>query len=93
MGYVCDQDHALLDCRLDLSEEWIRDELRRQAYHVPPEIRYQTRQAQCLDMLDAWRAQVPHGWVTGDDEFGRHTRFRRELRGRFKIIKQMFSMP
>ena len=33
-------------------------------------------------MLDAWGDQVPHGWVTGDDELGRHTRFRRELRER-----------
>ncbi len=33
-------------------------------------------------MLDLWGAQVPHGWVTGDDELGRHTRFRHELRER-----------
>jgi hypothetical protein len=33
-------------------------------------------------MLDAWRDQVPHGWVTGDDELGRHTRFRHALRER-----------
>jgi hypothetical protein len=33
-------------------------------------------------MLDAWGAQVPHGWVTGDDELGRHTRFRDALRAR-----------
>ena len=33
-------------------------------------------------MLDAWGAQVPHGWVTGDDELGRHTGFRRQLRHR-----------
>ena len=33
-------------------------------------------------MLDAWGDQVPHSWVTGDDELGRHTRFRRELRER-----------
>jgi len=45
-------------------------------------VRYQTRQAQCLEMLDAWGAQVPHSWVTGDDELGRHTRFRGELRQR-----------
>jgi hypothetical protein len=36
-------------------------------------VRYQTRHAQCLEMLDAWGEQVPHGWVTGDDELGRHT--------------------
>jgi SRSO17 transposase len=33
-------------------------------------------------MLDAWGEQVPHGWVTGDDELGRHTRFRQDLRER-----------
>jgi SRSO17 transposase len=33
-------------------------------------------------MLDVWGEQVPHGWVTGDDELGRHTRFRQALRKR-----------
>src|SRR5882672_4809180 len=82
MGYVSRQDHALLDFRLSLPEEWTRDERRRQACHVPPEVRYHTRQEQCVEMLDAWRDQVPHGWVTGDDELGRHTRFRHALRER-----------
>ena len=82
MGYVSTQDHALLDFRLSLPEDWARDEQRRQACHVPPEVRYQTRQEQCLEMLDAWGEQVPHGWVTGDDELGRHTRFRQALRER-----------
>ena len=82
MGYVSRHDHALLDFRLSLPEEWARDEQRRQACHVPKEVQYQTRQAQCLEMLDQWRAQVPHSWVTGDDELGRHTRFRKELRKR-----------
>jgi hypothetical protein len=33
-------------------------------------------------MLEAWGEQVPHGWVTGDDALGRHTRFRQDLRER-----------
>ena len=82
MGYVSRHDHALLDFRLSLPEEWARDEPRRQECHVPPEVRYHTRQEQCLEMLDAWGEQVPHGWVTGDDELGRHTGFRRQLRHR-----------
>lgn len=82
MGYVSEQDHALLDFRLSLPQEWARDEQRRQECHVPSEVRYQTRQEQCLEMLDEWGEQVPHGWVTGDDELGRHTRFRGELRDR-----------
>src|SRR5216683_2004658 len=82
MGYVSRHDHALLDFRLSLPEEWTRDERRRQECHVPTEVRYHTRQEQCVEMLDAWRDHVPHGWVTGDDELGRHTRFRHELRER-----------
>jgi len=82
LGDVCDHEHALLDFRLSLPEEWARDEQRRQACHVPPAIRYQTRQEQCVEMLDMWGDRVPHGWVTGEDEFGRHTRFRQELRER-----------
>jgi SRSO17 transposase len=82
MAYVSCHDHALLDFRLSLPEEWARDEQRRQACHVPPEVRYHTRQEQCIEMLDLWGEQIPHGWVTGDDELGRHTRFRHELRER-----------
>ena len=82
MGYVSRHDHALLDFRLSLPEEWARDAQRRAECHVPPEVRYHTRHEQCLEMLDAWGEQVPHGWVTGDDELGRHTRFRQQLRER-----------
>lgn len=82
MGYVSGQEHALLDFRLSLPQEWARDEQRRQECHVPKEVRYQTRHEQCLEMLDQWGEQVPHRWVTGDDELGRHTRFRHDLRER-----------
>src|SRR6266699_2845053 len=41
-----------------------------------------TRHEPCVEMLDAWGNQVPHGWRTGDDELGRHTRFRHDLRER-----------
>jgi SRSO17 transposase len=82
MGYVSRHDHALLDFRLSLPEEWAWDEQRRQACHVPEAVSYRTRHEQCLEMLDLWGAQVPHGWVTGDDELGRHTRFRQALRER-----------
>jgi len=82
MGYVSRHDHALLDFRLALPEDWARDEQRRAECHVPPEVRYHTRHEQCLEMLDEWGEQVPQGWVTGDEELGRHTRFRGELRER-----------
>ncbi len=82
MGYVSRHDHALLDFRLSLPQDWARDAPRRQACHVPEDVRYHTRHEQCLEMLEAWGDQVPHGWVTGDDELGRHTQFRHELRAR-----------
>jgi SRSO17 transposase len=82
MGYVSRYDHALLDFRLSLPQDWARDAQRREQCHIPPEVRYHTRHEQCLEMLDAWREQVPHGWVTGDEELGRYTWFRSELRAR-----------
>jgi SRSO17 transposase len=82
MGYVSRDDHALLDFRLSLPQDWARDQQRRQACHVPEDVSYRTRHDQCLEMLDMWKDQVPHGWVTGDDELGRHTQFRGELRQR-----------
>src|SRR5215468_1916013 len=91
MGYVSRHDHALLDFRLSLPQDWTRDEQRRAECHVPLEGRYHTRHEQCLEMLDAWGAQVPHGWVTGDDELGRHTRFRSELRARGE--RYMLGVP
>jgi SRSO17 transposase len=47
MGYVSEDDHALLDFRLSLPQEWAHDEPRRHACHVPLEVRYHTRQEQC----------------------------------------------
>ena len=91
MGYVSRGDHALLDFRLYLPEDWARDQQRRHACHVPEEVHYRTRYDQCMEMLDLWGEQVPHGWVTGDDELGRHTRFRQQLRARGE--RYMLGVP
>jgi len=91
MGYVSRRDHALLDFRFSLPKDWVRDPQRRQECHVPQAVQYQTRHDQCLEMLDMWGEQVPHGWVTGDDEFGRHTRFRHALRERGE--RYMLGVP
>ena len=92
MGYVSRHDHALLDFRLSLPQEWARDAQRRAACHVPPEVQYHTRYEQCLEMLDAWGEQVPHGWITGDDDLGRHTRFRHALRERGERYRAQISI-
>jgi SRSO17 transposase len=82
MGYVSRHDPAWLDFRLSLPEDWARDEQRREECHVPLEVRYHTRHEQGLERLDEGGDQVPHGWVTGDDALGRHTRVRGERRER-----------
>jgi SRSO17 transposase len=64
MGYVTRRDHALLDFRLSLPEDWARDPQRRRECHVPEEVQYHTRQEQCLEMLDRWGGSVPWGVLT-----------------------------
>src|SRR3989442_5049512 len=73
MGYVSRHDHALLDFRLSLPEEWARDSKRREECHVPEEAQYRTRRDQCLEMLDLGGEQIPHGWGTVNDDMGHHS--------------------
>ena len=80
MGYASAQEHALVDMRLYLPKEWANDKARRKACDVPKEIRFRTRHELALEMLAEKGELLPHKWVAGDDEMGRSTRFRRELR-------------
>ena len=82
MGYVSRIEQALVDVRLYLPQSWASDKKRLKKAGVPKEVRFQTRHELALAMLDENVAVLPHSWVTGDDEMGRSTCFRRELRGR-----------
>lgn len=82
MGYVARDEHVLVDTRLYLPEEWASDRRRKAAAGVPKSVRFQTRHQQALEMLGEHRGKLPHGWVAGDDEMGRSTVFRRDLRVR-----------
>jgi SRSO17 transposase len=82
MGYVSRTEQALADLRLFLPESWASDKQRRKKAGVPKETRFQTRHELALAMLDDNGPLLPHRWVTGDDEMGRSTYFRRELRAR-----------
>ena len=79
MGYVSGHEHALVDTRLYLPKEWALDPQRRQKAGVPPEIRFRTRHQLCLEMLQQHGDQLPHAWITGDDEMGRPSWFRHRL--------------
>ena len=80
LAYVSRREHALADVRLYLPKEW--GTRRRRAAGVPRAVRFRTRHELALDMLDGTGPALPHGWVSGDDEMGRSSWFRGELRAR-----------
>ena len=82
LGYVSHTGHTLVDFRLFLPQEWARDKQRKKEAGVPKEIRFATRHELALQMLDLQGPLLPHRWVAGDDEMGRSTWFRQQLRQR-----------
>ncbi len=82
LAYAATAGYAPLDRRLYLPEDWADDPTRRERAHVPPEIRFQEKWQIALDLLDRSLPGLPHGWVVGDDEFGRPAEFRAALRRR-----------
>ncbi len=79
MGYASSREHALVDMRLYLPKEWTKDRKRCKKAGIPKEVRYRTRHQLCLEMLEKHGEQLPHSWITGDDEMGRPYWFRRRL--------------
>jgi SRSO17 transposase len=82
LAYAAQAGYAPLDRRLYLPEDWTDDRARREKCHVPPEIKFQEKWRIALDLLDRSLPGLPHGWIVGDDEFGRAADFRAALRRR-----------
>jgi SRSO17 transposase len=82
LGYVSRREHALVDFRLYLPKAWANRKRRRQQSGVPEAIRFRTRHELILEMLDDRGPLLPHAWIAGDDELGRCSWFREQLRGR-----------
>lgn len=82
LSYVTADHYAPLDRQLYLPEEWAADPKRRKATHVPEAVTFQESWRIGLKLLDRSGPDVPFGWVAGDDEFGRVSAFRAELRVR-----------
>src|SRR5436305_3322038 len=80
MAYASTREHALVDVRLYLPQAWAKDRARRKRCGIPKSARYRTRHELALEMLKQTGPSLPHAWVTGDDEMGRSSRFRAELR-------------
>jgi SRSO17 transposase len=69
----------LVDIRLYVPREWVKDRRRRKACGIPKGLRYQTRHELVLEMLKSKGQILPHTWIAGDDEMGRPAWFRWEL--------------
>jgi SRSO17 transposase len=82
LAYVSRHEHALVDFRLYLPKEWANRKKRRQKAGVPQAVRFRTRHELILEMLDDRGPLLPHAWISGDDELGRSSWFRQELRSR-----------
>jgi len=79
MSYASRIEHALVDVRLYLPEDWAKDKARRKKCCVPKTVRFETRQDLALEMLQTNGQYLPHQWIAGDDEMGRSSHFRRRL--------------
>ena len=82
LAYAAQAGYAPLDRRLYRPEDWADDPIRRERCHVPPEVQFQEKWQIALDLLDRSLPGLPHGWIVGDDEFGRPAEFRAALRRR-----------
>ena len=68
--------------RLYLPRDWADDPERRKKCHVPEEVEFREGWRIAADLIERSGSGLPHGWVAGDDEFGRPAQFRSWLRRR-----------
>jgi SRSO17 transposase len=91
LAYVSDRGQALVDRRLYLPQDWADDAARRQQTHVPADVSFQESWRMGLELLDRTAADLPFAWVAGDDEFGRCTEFRAQLR--WRRLRYVLDVP
>jgi SRSO17 transposase len=84
MAYATDKQYGLCNARLFLPQEWTDNKSRCKAAGIPEHAcaKHKSRGQLCLEMLEQSGKFLPHAWITGDDELGRPTWFRRALRQR-----------
>ena len=80
LAYAAPRGRALVDARLYLPADRAADKKHRAKTYVPKDVTFQEGWRIGLDLLRGSGRRLPHGWVTGDDEFGRAAEFRAELR-------------
>ena len=70
-SYVSRHGHAFIDRALYLPKAWTDDQDRLAAAHVPEGVRFATKPALALTMIERAIAQnVPFSWVAADSVYG-----------------------
>ena len=82
LAYAAAGGYAPLDRRLYLPEDWAGDPARRRKCHVPEGVAFRQGWRIAAELIERSGPGLPHGWVAGDDEFGRPAGFRSWLRRR-----------
>jgi SRSO17 transposase len=80
LGYVGQRGKALIDACLFLPEERANDSAHRELTYVPEDVSFLEKWRISLKQVRAAGREVPHGWIVGDDEFGRVSELREALR-------------
>src|SRR6476469_4457277 len=68
LAYAAPGGYAPLDRRLYLPEDWASDPDRRQKGRVPGDVTFKESWRIAVDLLGRCRTDLPHAWVSGDDE-------------------------
>jgi SRSO17 transposase len=91
LAYASRRGGALLDARLYLPADGAADAERRARTHVPADVTFREGWRLALGLLDEARQTLPGGWVTGDDEFGRASELRGQLR--LRHLRYVLDVP
>jgi len=93
LAYVTRKEHVLINAKLFIPQEWNDNPMRCEMAHIPKEEyeKHKTRHEHCLEMLDHQGEWLTHAWITGDDELGKSSWFRKELRKRNE--KYVLAVP
>jgi len=67
---------TMVDCELYLPKVWANDKARRARCHVPKDVVFKTGWQLAAQMVFERGRLLPHGWVVGDENYGRPTELR-----------------
>ena len=81
--YTGQRGYVLLDRALYLPQSWSEDRARCRAAGIPEQVQFQTKPMLGRQMLErAFQAEIPCGWVAGDEVYGHDGKLRRWLEER-----------